>query len=289
MSIGSKIKAIRKKRGITQYELSNGIISRGMLSLIESDSAYPSIQSLFAIAKRLEIPPSFLLEEGDSIQQAEEFRIATETEREFLKKNYQACLDILTLYNLTDDKKFAVIYVECAFHIALESFNNGNFALAEKLLKKAESLFDGLPFPPSKASKKRICFLQSAIKGISELDSVIENADAKPDFEFEPSLFFSLLKLIKIGEESKCRILLDFCTFSEYYASYISAQLLIKEIKLIDAIFLMKTIVSSKNCPVFLKLMTYSSMENCCKMCEDYKGAYENRLAYLEALDNIIY
>lgn len=288
MSIGSKIKAIRKKRGMTQKELSDGIISRGMLSLIEGENATPSIQSLFALADRLEIPPALLLEEGDDINPAEQIRITNAVEKEFYEKNYQACLDILTFYSLAEDKRFSALFVSCAFDIALDAFFSGDFAKAKKLLEQADSSLSTLMLPLTNATPKRIVFLRTVMNNIDDLNNAICSSTEIPDFDFAPSLFFSLLKLISDDRVDTCRTLLEFCKFDSCYTAYINAQILIKDYKFIDAILLMKSIISKNDCPVFLKLLAYSTTENCCKLCEDYKGAYENHLAYQAVLDSII-
>lgn len=61
MFVGQKIREARLKKGITQSELSDGIVTASMVSQIESDKAQPSYQLLQAIAKRLELPVDFFL------------------------------------------------------------------------------------------------------------------------------------------------------------------------------------------------------------------------------------
>jgi len=47
--IGIKVRHLRNSRGLTQKELAGDLISRNMLSMIESGAALPSIESLIHI------------------------------------------------------------------------------------------------------------------------------------------------------------------------------------------------------------------------------------------------
>lgn len=287
MSIGSKIKKLRKKRGMTQAVLSDGIVTRGMLSRIENGSAMPSMQSLESIAKRLEVSPSFLLEDGEDIFPAELARVAKAIEDEYRAKNFENCLNIFSLWQLENDTKFAAVFVPCAFEVALDSFFSGDFAQSKELLKKIQNLLPSLLVSLSEVNERRICFLRSVMDNIDCIDHAIELANDCPDFEFSPSLFFSLLKLLKSGKTDDCKTLLRFCVLDTNYKEFIDAQLAVNDYRFIDAILTMKGLSLKQSCPVFLKLLCLASMENCCKLCDDYKGAYENHLAYQSLLSEI--
>ena len=66
MTIGEKIKKLRTEKGFTQSALSNGIVTRNMLSLIENGSARPSLKVSRALAERLGVPVEYLISEDDS-------------------------------------------------------------------------------------------------------------------------------------------------------------------------------------------------------------------------------
>ena len=67
MSLGSKMKSLRRLRGFTQATLADGIVTHGMLSRIEHDDAMPSLETLLALAERLEVSPGFLLDPADDL------------------------------------------------------------------------------------------------------------------------------------------------------------------------------------------------------------------------------
>jgi len=288
MSVGSKIKSLRKKRGMTQSVLADGIITRGMLSRIEIGTAMPSMHSLNAIASKLEVSSSFLIEDGEDILPAEQARVAKSIEKEYRNGNYSNCLNLFEFWHIETDAKFAPIFVSCAFESAKKQFQNGNFKKAIELLSKVEEVLPQLLIPPVSPSQKQISLLYNIIEHIDSIEIAIDNADDKPDFNYSVSVFFTLLKLIKSGRRNDCISLMNFCDMDRIYTEYINALTDISNYKFIDAMLSIKAIMSSSACPVFLKLLCLSSLENCCKLCDDYKGAYENHLAYQEMLKSII-
>ena len=287
MSVGSKIKALRKKRGMTQKELADGIVTRGMLSRIESESALPSMQTLQMLAERLHISPGFLLEDGDDLLPAERQRIVQSIREEFCSGNIQSCLTIFAYSGLKRDPELIGIYVSCTFSEALASFYSADFSSAKELLQKAESALPDLLLPLPQISKDRIEFLRMVMERIHDPDATIANMHDTPDFGFQPALFFFVLKLLQAGRHDDVRLFTEFGNLEPQYLTYIEAQLQIKDYKFVDAILKMKSLAAADNCPFFLSLLCHASMEKCCKLCEDYKGAYENHIRYQELLSAI--
>lgn len=64
--IGQKIKDARKEKKLTQEELADSNISRSLISLIEHDLSYPSMQTLEYLASKLDKHISYFLVEDDT-------------------------------------------------------------------------------------------------------------------------------------------------------------------------------------------------------------------------------
>jgi transcriptional regulator with XRE-family HTH domain len=60
-SLGLRIRALRRSRGITQAKLGYPL-TRSYISLIEHGRVVPSLRTLLTIAERLEVEPCALLE-----------------------------------------------------------------------------------------------------------------------------------------------------------------------------------------------------------------------------------
>ena len=63
-SLGEKLRRLRTQKGMTQSEVSKGIVTRNMLSRIENGAALPSLETLAELADRLGVPCGFLLSES---------------------------------------------------------------------------------------------------------------------------------------------------------------------------------------------------------------------------------
>lgn len=287
LSVGSKIKAIRKKRGWTQQELADGIVTRGMLSRIERGSAFPSMQSLTALAEKLCVSPAFLLEEGNDLLPAELSRITKAIMEEYHDGNLEECLSIFQFSGLESDSALSGIYVSCEFSIALACFYRGDFESARNHLFLAEKVHPHLLLPLTDATLERIAFLRTMMDHIDDPDAIFAIMNDTPDFGFQPAVFFFTLKLLRDGKLHDARLIAEYGSLNACYLAYFEAQMQISEYKFIDAILNMKTLSGNAECPIFLSLLCYRSMENCCKLCEDYKGAYENHIRYTELLSRI--
>ena len=80
LTLGQKIKAIRKEKGLTQAELVGDRITRNQLSLIENGINNPSISTLEFIAQRLNVPMSYFLSNDDfSLHKCQKLIIKAET------------------------------------------------------------------------------------------------------------------------------------------------------------------------------------------------------------------
>lgn len=69
-SLGQKIREWRIKKGITQTELAEGLVTPSMISQIESDKANPSFKLLEGISRKLEVPiDEFLMDMQATLEQ----------------------------------------------------------------------------------------------------------------------------------------------------------------------------------------------------------------------------
>lgn len=66
-SLGKLIRARRKELGLTQQQLGGREITKGFISLIESDRGNPSVETLVLLAERLQRPVSYFLERGNPL------------------------------------------------------------------------------------------------------------------------------------------------------------------------------------------------------------------------------
>ena len=63
MTLGEKVRYLRKRLNLTQQELAGDDFTKSFISQIEKNEANPSLKSLYIIAERLNKPVSFFLDE----------------------------------------------------------------------------------------------------------------------------------------------------------------------------------------------------------------------------------
>lgn len=89
-NLGAKIRALRKRFGMTQSELCGDFITRNMLSRIETGAALPSLETLLYIANRLEISPGWLIDDDAELSGYEKERLLSAVKDLYKEKNSQS-------------------------------------------------------------------------------------------------------------------------------------------------------------------------------------------------------
>ncbi|MFD2829644.1 helix-turn-helix domain-containing protein [Corticicoccus populi] len=74
MTLGQRIRTLRKEKKLTQTDLAGDRITKNMLSIIENDKSDPSLETLNYLAKKLGVPVSYLTQEGDEAWTREIFK-----------------------------------------------------------------------------------------------------------------------------------------------------------------------------------------------------------------------
>ena len=276
MSLGTKIRELRKAHGLTQTALSDGIVTHGMLSRIERDDVTPSLETLLALSDRLDVPPGFLLDPESDLLPAERARAMRTATARFADGRYAECLEVFEKTGLAPESECAAIYVYAAYRVGLEAFYAGDFPTARQRLGAAKSALPAA-VPLAEVAPERIDFIFLLMEHIDDPEAVVPLAADKPDFGFQPALFFSMLRRVEAKESDTVRALLALDCLDAPYAAFIGAKLKILDYKFIDAILTLRPIAASSELPRFLSLLACAAVENCCKTCEDYKGAYEIR------------
>ena len=136
-NLGSKIKAIRDELGITQKELSEGIVTRNMLSRIENGEALPSLSTLSAIATRLSVPVGYLIDDRDDGTKLKNERLLSMVKKEFSSGNYELCLQYLSGLEYYPEEK-DVYTARATYLLGVEKMNEcAPIKEAQKLISDA--------------------------------------------------------------------------------------------------------------------------------------------------------
>lgn len=124
--IGQKIKEARKEKKMTQEELADKNISRSLISLIENDLSYPSMQTLEYLSVKLDKHISYFLVEDDtdSVNLIVDLKYLIDTEEYFQIINKAENFMKYKLSNMENTKKQYLGVLFCILGIAYYKTNN---------------------------------------------------------------------------------------------------------------------------------------------------------------------
>ncbi|MCX7572186.1 tetratricopeptide repeat protein [Tumebacillus sp. DT12] len=134
-TLGQKIRELRIRKGLTQSDLSAGLVTPSMISQIESDKANPSHSLLSSIAEKLDTPIEYFLTDTETqMEKVSVYRIARAL---MANKDYEKAVPMLL--DLEENPSPHVSSIDVAYDIAECHMNVGEFA---KATERFESVLD---------------------------------------------------------------------------------------------------------------------------------------------------
>lgn len=146
MKLGEKIRAERKRLGLTQNAIAGDFITRNMLSAIESGKVHPSIETLRYLSETLDLPIGYLLDdEADLFFFKKEKKIAA-IRKAYTEKKYRVCLSLIEALGDTDDE---ILYIKvCAsFYLGKHMTIAGDLRRAAQCFEICLSCIDACIYP----------------------------------------------------------------------------------------------------------------------------------------------
>lgn len=263
MTLGEKIKSIRKSRGMTQSALCENLITRNMLSQIESGKASPSLDTLKAISERLEVSLSYLVSEEDSLFLYEKLKKIKRIKELYSQHRFGDCIKEAS--NLSEgDDEINLILADCYFnigkHYALYGYlNKGLSALNSSLEYSNKTIYDTTGI--NAVTVLFIALCKNAKSPLLELDS------AKYERVIENNLEYELYKYITKDYSYNFK--------NENIKNHILAKEKMSKRDYRGALeVLMKIEANKKDYNAHVFLAVYSDIEACYKQLLDFENAY---------------
>ncbi|MBO5110202.1 MAG: helix-turn-helix transcriptional regulator [Clostridia bacterium] len=279
MTIGAKIKSVRKLKQLTQTELSEGIVTRNMLSAIENGNATPSLDTLLALAKRLSVPAGYFLNSED-----EEFVFSKPAYIDELKsllrsKDYAECIRLCEDEIPGTDDEIALIAAESYMALAKVQFNAGNFTSAKKLINKATVQMKKTVYRTEmlRYNGDFLLLLMSRIKDFGHGKRITDTVEF--DYPFPEFFYIKALDLYNGGRESDAdaiRRKLKALPLPQAMHDHLLARQEIYEGSIIEALERLFAIEKSRSdsLSLFSLCSIYQDMEFCFNLQEDFRMAY---------------
>ena len=139
MELGEKLRQARLEAGLSQRQLCGNVITRNMLSQIESGKAGPSMDTLQYLAGQLGKPIGFFLEEDTAL--SPNISLMQQARQAYAQRNYLQVLELLRDYQQPDDlfdQEYAYLMALSALEQAVLWMNSLEYAQAAPLLEQID-------------------------------------------------------------------------------------------------------------------------------------------------------
>lgn len=256
MELGQKLRQARLDMGLSQRQLCGDEITRNMLSQIENGTARPSMDTLRFLAKRLEKPISYFLEEqtvtSPNQSVMEQARLA------FGAKDFALTLERIKDYREPDpvfDWEKGILAALACMELAEQVIAGGRMPYAMELLEQAAQAESVTPYYDKALERRRLLLL-------SEIKSVAMPADDR-------ELLLRAKAALAEGDHRRAARYLDAAedqTATQW--NYLRGKAYLEQGQYTDALRCLQAAEQRypKECAAWL--------ERCCRELEDFKGAY---------------
>ncbi len=275
-NLGEKIKRLRKEKKLTQSELSQGKVTKNMISQIESGDATPSFSTLEHIANVLGVCVEYLVSEDESSFYFEKKKEIQNIYSAFKNSNYNDCIYIISKFSQLDDE-LSYILAMCYFELGKSYIQKGAINSAHKYLELALE------------HSKNTVFDTQKIEIVAPMYCAVAKNISSPLLEFDMEKY-NMGMLDCLDYEFYKYICMDFDYNYENltYKMHAAAKNHIKDRHYQDAIkVLIETADYCKNngYNAYVIYGIYSDLENCYKQIYDFENAYlysAKRMSLLE-------
>ncbi len=285
MKLGEKIRYYRLLGNMSQKELAGKAITRSMLSLIESGSAEPSLQTVRYLAKRLGVSEGVLVDDSVSPENIENYELGLEMKRLYSEKKYSACCALYEKSkNRIENDELCFILADCSLNIGVSEYNDGTMKKAKEMFSSCLTYCEKTVYNTSGIKKNArlylnlinyffgryadgfIDFFDDSYNGYDKYDSINE------------ILYVYCLQLIETGDYKYAEETAELPIFTnDSYVMHINAKCEIKKENIAEAKKILGTLLQNNAAKHNTSLLysVYNDLEFCCTEDDDYKNAYK--------------
>lgn len=268
-NVGTRIKDIRTKKGITQSELCGDELTRNHLSLIESGKSLPSLKNVCYIADRLDIPVGYLF----SNEENEDARFVSYHASDKIKplydcEDFDSCIFICRSIpeNLRSDE-ISMIYAKALFMKAIVLANSSEIQRAKELFAESACISDNCRY--LNCDFNNACDYYSKLLNLTN-ETIIpsELCDIHNISSYVPSELVMYLNMLSGKNVSP-----DFFK-DDTYKAHADAITLMNNGGIYDAFILLEELASNEHLPFYMKYRVFDDLEKCASDVGEFKAAY---------------
>ena len=160
MGLGDRIRQARLELGLSQRQLGGDVITRNMLSLIESGSAVPSLQTLLYLSRQLQKPVGYFLE--DETVELPNRQVMEQARAAYADGAFALALKVLNDYRSPDpffDAEAALLETLVCTAMAEDAISREKEIYALELLNRAQEAGERTPYDTPELRRRRLLAL----------------------------------------------------------------------------------------------------------------------------------
>ena len=263
MDLGMRIRQARLDQGLSQRQLCGKVITRNMLSLIESGKARPGMDTLAYLAQRLGKPVSWFLEEQTVTSPNQQSMDAAR--KFYTQQEYRSAVEELENYRGPDgvfDAERWLLEALSLMELARQALAQRKDAYARALLEKAAAAGANSPYYTGALERQRLLLLYRAAPQLAR-----ELVHELPELSEE--LLLRAQAVLQAGEFARCAEILDAAQVRGADWHYLRGQAAMGQKDFAGAAEFLHRAEQAypMECAGYL--------ERCYRELEDYKMAYE--------------
>ncbi len=284
--IGEKLKHLRNSRGLTQRELAEGIVSRNMLSMIESGNALPSIETLLLISDALDVPAGyFFANDSEELMYGKRDVIGT-VYRLMSEKRFSDAVQICEPYAKSDGEMRLCTAV-CHLYTAVDYLDRFMLVSAGDHLAKALDYAKDLPIYGKTIVEicEFIIFLSDNVSKDTIPDSFWGSIDFNvTSVPMSYIVYLKAYKALKDGDPECASAIARSGLISGFRALHIRGAVLMAAGDYDGATRVFDLALSSDDGGFYSKYKLLCDLEFCRKSAGDFEAAYALSTSRMEML-----
>jgi len=283
--IGSRVRELRQKRGLTQKELAGEQITRNMLSLIESGTSCPSIGTLLYLAGRLDVPVGyFFTNSPEEEKNYHKSAVMDDLKRLFSEKDYVKCAELCASLPpaYADDEISMVAAISC-MKTAIAHAERYAVSHAVQSLSRAVE-YSHRTIYLDESFHRAADYYTKLFQNLNTTETpavLMDQAYASAYVPCEMILYFGICRIVKEAETLQVPLL-----GGTVYEKHIEAILLMKENKAARALKVLKELSQDSGLPYFMRYRVLCDLEIAANLTGDLRAAYVSARKKLELIQS---
>lgn len=284
--IGKKIRELRLSAGLTQKQLAGDIISRNMLSMIESGTALPSIETLLHISEMLSVSPGFFFADENDLKLLGKEQATASAYSLIDNSEYETAAEVCRQYAQYDTEMRSLL-VLCLMRMAEDYLSKYMLVSAVNYFESAAKLAKGVPYIGDSIIK--MCDFSVTLAEYAARDTVPESlidykkySDASIPVSF--LAYLSAYKAVKGGDAVTASAIARSGMLGEFHSLHIRGAVHMENKDYEDATTFLDLALTSNGGGFFSRYKLLCDLEECRKNVGDFELAYSLSTGRMEML-----